>query len=125
MHRATRPDVTLEIWLPFESNNGDGKQLSAPQLRLALPQAGHSDRRTEAQDGTRSPVKPSVRSKPRPPSRCTLHITPRDVLTIFRVGEHPDWLTRLQTGSIDSSGTRVHASLRTREARIPVWSHSC
>ncbi|KNG81326.1 hypothetical protein ANOM_010752 [Aspergillus nomiae NRRL 13137] len=65
------------------------------------------------------------RSKPRPPSRCTLHITPRDVLTIFRVGEHPDWLTRLQTGSIDSSGTRVHASLKTREARIPVWSHSC
>lgn len=65
--------MMLEIWLPFKSNNADGKRIIAHQLRLALPpsgrgsiryppeEAGHPDRRTEAQVGTRSPVNPKVR----------------------------------------------------------------
>ncbi|KAE8318601.1 hypothetical protein BDV41DRAFT_382489 [Aspergillus transmontanensis] len=68
MQRANKPDMMLEIWLPFKSNNADGKRIIAHQLRLALPpsgrgsiryppeEAGHPDRRTEAQVGTRSPV---------------------------------------------------------------------
>lgn len=73
MQRTNKHDMMLEIWLPFKSNNADGKRIIAHQLRLALPpsgrgsiryppeEAGHPDRRTEAQVGTRSPVNPKVR----------------------------------------------------------------
>ncbi|EIT78928.1 hypothetical protein AO1008_00114 [Aspergillus oryzae 100-8] len=116
MQRTNKHDMMLEIWLPFKSNNADGKRIIAHQLRLALPpsgrgsiryppeEAGHPDRRTEAQVGTRSPV------NPKSPRHVVLHVTPRDVSTIFRVREHPDWSTRLGTWSMDSSGSCAYAS---------------